>query len=133
MKLTHTQKRNKKAEVLFSTVAGITALTAFSSCIFKNKKVLDQKPLNIVYIMTDDYTAQMMSCYETRYIETPNLDRIATDGNALLKIQGSGASNFPRGHRFQSTCMPHPWTYGQSHRQEYDYSRTHGCHIVSPR
>ncbi len=35
---------------------------------------------NIVYIMTDDHTAQMMSCYDTRYIETPNRDRIARDG-----------------------------------------------------
>lgn len=39
-----------------------------------------QKPYNIVYIMTDDHTAQMMSCYDTRYIQTPNLDRIANDG-----------------------------------------------------
>lgn len=38
-----------------------------------------QRP-NIVYIMTDDHTAQMMSCYDTRYVETPNLDRIARDG-----------------------------------------------------
>lgn len=35
---------------------------------------------NIVYIMTDDHTAQMMSCYDKRYISTPNLDRIAADG-----------------------------------------------------
>jgi len=35
---------------------------------------------NIVYIMTDDHTAQMMSCYDTRFVETPNLDRIARDG-----------------------------------------------------
>lgn len=35
---------------------------------------------NIVYIMTDDHTAQMMSCYDTRYVQTPNLDRIARDG-----------------------------------------------------
>ncbi|MBO4905906.1 MAG: sulfatase [Bacteroidaceae bacterium] len=38
-----------------------------------------QRP-NIVYIMTDDHTAQMMSCYDTRFVETPNLDRIARDG-----------------------------------------------------
>ncbi|MFR3329574.1 MAG: sulfatase [Odoribacter splanchnicus] len=37
-------------------------------------------PYNIVYIMTDDHTAQMMSCYDNRYVETPNLDRIANDG-----------------------------------------------------
>ncbi len=35
---------------------------------------------NIVYIMTDDHTAQMLSAYDTRYARTPNLDRIAADG-----------------------------------------------------
>lgn len=35
---------------------------------------------NIVYIMTDDHTAQMLSCYDNSHIETPNLDRIAADG-----------------------------------------------------
>src|SRR5574344_1790925 len=39
-----------------------------------------QTRYNIVYIMTDDHTVQMMSCYDHRYIETPNLDRIARDG-----------------------------------------------------
>ncbi len=35
---------------------------------------------NVVYIMTDDHTAQMLSAYDTRYVSTPNLDRIAADG-----------------------------------------------------
>ncbi len=35
---------------------------------------------NIVYIMTDDHTAQMMSCYGHSPIQTPNLDRIAQEG-----------------------------------------------------
>lgn len=35
---------------------------------------------NIVYIMTDDHTAQMLSAYDSRYVRTPNLDRIAQDG-----------------------------------------------------
>ena len=39
-----------------------------------------QARYNIVYIMTDDHTAQMMSCYDNRFVETPNLDRIAADG-----------------------------------------------------
>ncbi len=38
-----------------------------------------QRP-NIVYIMTDDHTAQMMSCYGNSPIQTPNLDRIAQEG-----------------------------------------------------
>ena len=35
---------------------------------------------NILFIMTDDHTAQMMSCYDNRFVQTPNLDRISKDG-----------------------------------------------------
>ena len=35
---------------------------------------------NIVYIMTDDHTAQMLSAYGNSPIQTPNLDRIAEEG-----------------------------------------------------
>ena len=51
---------------------------------------------NIVYIMTDDHTAQMMSCYDTRYASTPNLDRIAVEGvrftNSFVANSLSGPS-----------------------------------------
>ena len=51
---------------------------------------------NIVYIMTDDHTAQMMSCYDTRYASTPNLDRIAAEGvrftNSFVANSLSGPS-----------------------------------------
>ena len=49
-----------------------------------------QKPLNIVYIMTDDHTAQAMSCYDKRYTVTPNLDRIAQNG---LRFTNSFVAN----------------------------------------
>ncbi len=44
-----------------------------------------QERYNIVYIMTDDHTAQMMSCYDNRYVQTPNLDRIAQDGVKFVR------------------------------------------------
>lgn len=51
---------------------------------------------NIVYVMTDDHTAQMMSCYDNRNVETPNLDRIAADGvkfvNSFVANSLSGPS-----------------------------------------
>lgn len=60
------------------------------------KQTKEQKRLNIVYIMTDDHTAQAMSCYDTRYINTPNLDRIARDGvrftNSFVANSLSGPS-----------------------------------------
>lgn len=58
--------------------AGLATLATVTSC--QQQKKEEAKPYNIVYIMTDDHTAQMMSCYDTRYMETPNLDRIANDG-----------------------------------------------------
>ena len=64
---------------LFFPLAGVAAVASLASCAGKQKPA-EQQPLNIVYIMTDDHTAQMMSCYDTRYMETPNLDRIAADG-----------------------------------------------------
>lgn len=54
------------------------------------------RPMNILYIMTDDHTAQMMSCYDTRYASTPNLDRIAAEGvrftNSFVANSLSGPS-----------------------------------------
>lgn len=82
-----------KAIHFFYSAAGIAvAAPLFSSCQQKQ----EQKPYNIVYIMTDDHTAQMMSCYDTRYVETPNLDRIAADGvrftNSFVANSLSGPS-----------------------------------------
>ncbi|MBR6845916.1 MAG: sulfatase [Bacteroidaceae bacterium] len=55
----------------------------------------DQRP-NIVYIMTDDHTAQMLSAYGNSPIQTPNLDRIAQDGvlfrNSFVANSLSGPS-----------------------------------------
>ncbi len=35
---------------------------------------------NIIIMMTDDHTCQALSCYDSRLVETPNLDRIAAEG-----------------------------------------------------
>lgn len=78
---------------LFYPLAGVAAL---ASCTGKVQKQAESKPLNIVYIMTDDHTRQMMSCYDNRHIETPNLDRIANEGvlfsNAFVANSISGPS-----------------------------------------
>lgn len=68
-------KMNLKKTKLIVPIAGAAAL---ASCAGKTQQEI--KPLNIVYIMTDDHTRQMMSCYDNRHVETPNLDRIANNG-----------------------------------------------------
>lgn len=71
---------------------GLLAISALTGC----TEPVTEKPLNIVYIMTDDHTAQMMSCYDKRYMDTPNLDRIANEGvrftNSFVANSLSGSS-----------------------------------------
>ena len=57
----------------------------------------NQKPLNIVYIMSDDHTQQVISSYDQRFgITTPNIDRIAREGilftNSFVANSISGPS-----------------------------------------
>ncbi|MGL4292341.1 MAG: sulfatase family protein [Bacteroidales bacterium] len=60
------------------SVGSLLTLSLLSGCQSQSKE--QTKPLNILFIMTDDHTSQMMSCYDKRHVETPNLDRIAENG-----------------------------------------------------
>ena len=75
-------------------MAGAGAIIAGGSLTSCQKK--EQKQYNIVYIMTDDHSFQTMSCYDGRYTETPNLDRIAGEGvrftNSFVANSLSGPS-----------------------------------------
>ena len=63
-----------------SIAAGHTVASARTAASPESDAPQQPRHPNIVYIMTDDHTAQMMSCYDRRHIATPNLDRIAADG-----------------------------------------------------
>lgn len=62
----------------YSYLLPVAGLVTLNGC--TQKKAPERKPLNIVYIMTDDHSYQTMSCYDKRYTHTPNLDRIAEEG-----------------------------------------------------
>ena len=84
----------KSANALLYSFAASAAAVSATSC--SQQQAQDDQQYNIVYIMTDDHTAQMMSCYDRRYIQTPNLDRIAEDGvrftNSFVANSLSGPS-----------------------------------------
>lgn len=67
---------------------------ALSSCSQAEKSVV--KPMNILYIMSDDHSYQTISAYDKRYINTPNIDRIANEGvlfeNSFVANSISGPS-----------------------------------------
>ena len=84
-----------KTSHLILSIAELTTVSPLLvSC--QHQQEQNTKPYNIVYIMTDDHTAHMMSCYDRRYVHTPNLDRIASDGvqftNSFVANSLSGPS-----------------------------------------
>ena len=78
---------------LFYVLTGASALTAVGSCTAPKEA---QKPLNVVYIMCDDHSYQTISAYDRRYMETPNIDRLADEGarftNSFVANSLSGPS-----------------------------------------
>jgi len=86
-------KKNIEVPLLFGSV-GLAAVGAVTGC--SPRKGDAAKPMNIVYIMCDDHSYQTISAYDTRYINTPNIDRLANEGvrfnNSFVANSLSGPS-----------------------------------------
>ena len=79
------------------SLTGAAMLSSLPSC--KVKKESDgneKKSMNIVYIMCDDHSFQTISANDQRYMQTPNIDRIANEGvrftNSFVANSLSGPS-----------------------------------------
>lgn len=57
-----------------------SSLAMFSAISCTTKEQVPEKKMNILYIMTDDHSYQTISAYDKRYIQTPNIDRIGSEG-----------------------------------------------------
>jgi len=85
----------KIENALLYSLTGAAALASMSSCKSENKEAAP-KPMNIIYIMSDDHSYQTISAYDQRYIQTPNIDRLANEGvrftNSFVANSISGPS-----------------------------------------
>ena len=68
------QLLDKTKKILSVGLKSALALPFIASCANK------EKPMNILFIMSDDHSYQTISAYDTSFIRTPNLDRIANEG-----------------------------------------------------
>ena len=89
-------KEKLKSAALLS-LTGASALVSLSA--FAEGKIVPQKvkkPMNVVYIMSDDHSFQTISAYDNRFIQTPNIDRLAKEGvrftNSFVANSLSGPS-----------------------------------------
>lgn len=65
--------------VSFIAIVALFLVSACNQRQASQQQMVKKRP-NIVFIMTDDHTTQAMSCYGSKLINTPNLDRIAREG-----------------------------------------------------
>ncbi|MBQ3153479.1 MAG: sulfatase [Bacteroidaceae bacterium] len=77
-------------------IASYTLIGAAALPIVSCKEKVEEKRMNILFIMCDDHSYQTISAYDNRYISTPNIDRIAGDGvkfvNSFVANSLSGPS-----------------------------------------
>lgn len=103
---------SKVTSTLMCAMTGAVALGALSSCKTKKGDEAPKKPMNIVYIMCDDHSYQTISAYDQRFIETPNIDRIANEGarftNSFVANSLSGPSRacMLTGKHSHATALP---------------------------
>jgi len=63
-------------------------LLATSLVLVSGSRVIGQnpdKPLNIIFIMSDDHASRAISCYGSGLNSTPNIDKLASDGIRFTK------------------------------------------------
>ncbi len=65
---------DKTKKTLSASLKSALVLPFIASC------VNEEKPMNILFIMSDDHSYQTISAYDTSFLRTPNLDRIANEG-----------------------------------------------------
>ena len=69
--------KNKKAIAITFPILTLGGVAVFA---IQNAKKPEKKRPNIILIVTDDHSYNAMSCYGSKLIQTPNMDRIANEG-----------------------------------------------------
>lgn len=66
----------------------------------------EKGPPNILFIMTDQQHAGMMSCTGNRYLETPAMDRLARDGIRFANVYAANPVCVPSRIGMATGVMP---------------------------
>ncbi len=83
----------KKENMLMTGVCALSVLSCGSSSKKVQNKEKEERP-NIIFILADDMGYCDLSCYGNKYIETPNIDKLAETGTRFSQCYaGSGISS----------------------------------------
>ena len=67
----------------------------------------DSKPMNVLFIISDDLTYTALSCYGNKVCQTPNIDAIAARGTRFTRAYCQGTYCGPSRASFMSGYYPH--------------------------
>ena len=79
---------------LFSFVGVCSVAALATSCNSNNKQADTSKP-NIIFILADDMGYADLSCYGNKYIQTPNIDKLAETGTQFTQCYAGSAISSP--------------------------------------
>ncbi|HIJ53309.1 MAG TPA: sulfatase [Planctomycetes bacterium] len=96
------------------TAASLGALSISASCVGSSEKRTAKRRPNVVFIFIDDLGWRDLSCFGSRYYETPNIDKLAGEGMVFT----SAYSNAPN-------CAP-----TRACLMSGQYSPRHGVYTV---
>jgi arylsulfatase A-like enzyme len=87
----------------------VTRREAFQSTLLPAQVALAQtsKPPNIVFLISDDHSADDLGCYGNPAIRTPNLDRLASEGMRFTNAFVTSPQCSPSRSSMFTGCTPH--------------------------
>lgn len=92
----HLQTRNIMRIInLFSFCSICSAISLFISCKSNKQKAVDTSKPNIIFILADDMGYGDPSCYGNKYIQTPNIDKLAETGTRFTQCYAGSAISSP--------------------------------------
>lgn len=94
----------KRRDFLKRTTVGASAILA-APAVLSAESLNDDRP-NVLFIMTDQQSATMMSCTGNSELKTPNLDRLATSGVRFERCYATNPVCVPSRFSLQTGCMP---------------------------
>ena len=90
----------------FLTATGVTAASAFTGVAQGQRKSADMRP-NILIVMTDQQSANMMSITGNPHLHTPAMDSLARKGIRFTKAYCTNPICIPSRASFLTGTMPH--------------------------
>ena len=95
----------RRREFIKATTAGALGLMLKQPTLATDRPGADKRP-NILFIMTDQQSATMLSCTGNRWLKTPAMDRLAASGVRFERAYACNPVCVPNRFSLQTGLMP---------------------------